>query len=446
MAKRITVIGTGYVGLVTAVGLADFGNSVRGVDINPAIVARLRSRQSTIFEHGIEDYLQRNIDAGRLDFTTDLPAAARDADIIIIAVGTPTHADGTADLSQVQSVVASLPRHESGSKLVVIKSTVPVGTNRWVSGALNPEGRTGGRFVVVSNPEFLREGRAVQDFFHPDRIVVGSEDNSARGLMEEMYRPLYLISTPFVWCNWETAELVKYASNAFLATKITFINQIANISEACNADVHVIAKTLGMDGRIGGKFLHPGPGYGGSCLPKDTREICNIGARLGERISLVEEVIRANEAQKTRVTEKLERLVGGNLAGKTVAVLGLAFKSETDDIRESPACSIIPELERKGARVKAHDPKAMETFKRFLDAEHGDGVFYAQTALEACAEADCIVILTEWNEYRTLDLPEARRLMKGAVLLDTRNLLRPIDAIAAGFTYQGTGRNGENGA
>jgi UDPglucose 6-dehydrogenase len=440
MGKKIAVIGTGYVGLVTAVGLADFGNTVVGVDRDPGVVARLKSGKSPIYEHGIEDYLSRNLRTGRLDFTADFSAATGPAEVLIIAVGTPMNADGTTDLSQVREVVRAIPRHGDGTRLVVTKSTVPVGTNRWISSTLNDR-EGGGSFVVVSNPEFLREGRAVQDFFHPDRIVIGSADESARRVMEEIYRPLYLISTPFVSCSWETAELVKYASNAFLATKITFINQIANLSEACGADVHVIARTLGMDGRIGSKFLHPGPGYGGSCLPKDTRELAHLGAERGANVTLVEEVIRSNEAQKSRVVEKLLSMAGGSIEGRTVAVLGLAFKSETDDIRESPALDIVPALARKGARVKAHDPKAIAGFRHAIaDSAERERIEFHDTLFAACAEADCILILTEWNEYRSLDLPRLRGLMKGNILLDTRNLLSPEDARAAGFRYQGTGR------
>jgi UDPglucose 6-dehydrogenase len=281
----------------------------------------------------------------------------------------------------------------------------------------------------------------VQDFFHPDRIVIGSADGSARTAMEEIYRPLYLISTPFVSCSWETAELVKYASNAFLATKITFINQIANLSEACGADVHVIARTLGMDGRIGPKFLHPGPGYGGSCLPKDTRELAHLAEERGANVTLVEEVIRSNAAQKARVVEKLVRMAGGSIEGKTVAVLGLAFKSETDDIRESPALDIVPALARKGARVKAHDPKAIAGFTHAVaGSADRERMEFHETLFAACAEADCLLILTEWNEYRSLDLPRLRGLMRGNILLDTRNLLKPEEARAAGFHYEGTGR------
>ena len=442
MAQNISVIGTGYVGLVSAIGLSDFGNHVIGVDINASIVAMLKSKKSTIFEHGIEDYLERNLSAERLEFTTDIVGAINASDVIIIAVGTPARRDGKADLSQVKDVVRTISRCATKNKIIVTKSTVPVGTNRWIAGELKKDQRQAS-FDVVSNPEFLREGKAIEDFFHPNRIVVGCSDDSAKMIVEDMYRPLHLTATPFVWCNWETAELIKYASNAFLATKITFINQIANLCEECGADITTISKDLGMDERIGPKFLHPGPGYGGSCLPKDTRALVALGASVKTSMSVVEEVIRSNESQKDRVVQKMITMAGGNLSGKTVAVLGLAFKSETDDIRESPALEILSALGRLGAHIKAHDPKAIQSFRHRMERRQEEcSIKYCDTAFDAIKDADCILILTEWNEYRNIDLFRARRMMKGKLLLDTRNLLRPGDALNAGFYYQGTGRNG----
>ena len=439
MSKQIAVMGTGYVGLVSAVGLADFGNTVVGVDINPAIVDRLNAGEPTIYEHGLLDYLQRNVESGRLSFTTEGPTAIAEADIIYLAVGTPPLESGGADLSQVRSVVQSIANNLNGFKVVVTKSTVPVGTNAWIRDELRR--LTGdGQFAVVSNPEFLREGRAVQDFFHPDRIVIGYEEDTetgawAREYMEDVYRALYLIETPFVWCNLETAELIKYASNAFLATKITFINQMAQLAEAVGADVHTIAKSMGMDGRISPKFLHPGPGYGGSCFPKDTKAVAATGDDYGVDMSLIKAVIAGNDGQKRWTVEKVERLVG-DLEGRSVAVLGLAFKSETDDIRESPAITIVEALLERGAVVRVHDPKATENFRELFV----DRVTYCEEPFEAMEGAEATIVATEWNQYRNLDLARAKKIMAGSVLLDARNVLDAEEARALGFTYSGIGR------
>jgi UDPglucose 6-dehydrogenase len=316
--------------------------------------------------------------------------------------------------------------------VIVTKSTVPIGTNRWIQQKLG-ETTSPDLFSVVSNPEFLREGRAIQDFFHPDRIVIGCEDEGARKIMEEIYRPLYLIQTPFAWCNLETAELIKYASNAFLATKITYINQIANLCEAVGADIHVIARTMGMDGRISPKFLHPGPGYGGSCFPKDTRELVKTGERYGVDMALVRTVEEANEKQKLRVVEKLKAF--GELKNKKIAVLGLAFKSETDDVRDSPAIVVVSGLLAEGAEVHVHDPEAMRRFEELFPKIH-----YHQNEFAAAKNADCLIILTEWNIYRNLDLPKMRTTMRGDLLFDTRNVLESESARAVGFRYFGTGR------
>lgn len=434
MSKNIAVIGTGYVGLVAAVGLADFGNNVVGCDIDSEKIEKLNKGIPTIYEHGLEDYLKRNVENGRLSFTGDISDAVKNAEVVFLAVGTPPKDDGGADLSQIEEAAKSVARSMDGYTVVVTKSTVPVGTNRSLRAIIENEA-PGKEFDVVSNPEFLREGRAVQDFFHPDRIVIGCESDRARAVMEDIYRALYLIQSPFVWCNLETAELVKYASNAFLAVKITYINQMANLAETVGADIHTIAKSMGMDGRISPKFLHPGPGYGGSCFPKDTRAVVTTGEAFGVDMSLIREAVKANEAQKLRMVEKLKRLLGGSFEGKTVAVLGLAFKSETDDVRESPAITIVQALLEGGAKIRAHDPKAMESFKAiFTD------IFYASKSYEAAEGADALVILTEWNEYRTLDLKKASTKMDGNVLLDTRNVLFPEDAQEAGLVYEGVGR------
>jgi UDPglucose 6-dehydrogenase len=434
MAKRISVIGTGYVGLVSSVGLADFGNYVTGVDINDSVVSQLNEGKPHIYEHGLTEYLARNLEAGRLSFSSDVAGSIRDAEIVFLAVGTPSTASGGADLSQIEAAVDTIASNLNGFKVVVTKSTVPVGTNRWIKNLLQQ--KTGDdNYAVVSNPEFLREGKAVQDFFHPDRVVIGYEKERAREYMEDVYRALYLIQTPMVWCNLETAELIKYASNAFLATKITFINQMAHLAEAANADIHQIAKSMGMDGRISPKFLHPGPGYGGSCFPKDTKAIAATGDEYGVDMSLIKEVIRANDKQKTWIADKLAFLTRG-LTGTVVAVLGLAFKAETDDVRESPSIAIVERLLERGATVQVHDPKAMENFRRIF----GDRVEYLDSEFDAISGAHATVILTEWNEYRNLDLERTKKLMAGNVILDARNVLEPDRARALGFIYSGVGR------
>jgi len=431
MAKKITIIGTGYVGLISAVGLADFGHNVTGVDINKIVVDTLNRGEPHIYETGLRDYLHKNLDSGRLTFSTDVAASIRDAEVIFISVGTPSNGDGSADLSQLFQAADDIKNNLNGYKVVVIKSTVPVGTNRKVADRLAADGTA---VDVVSNPEFLREGKAIQDFFHPDRIIIGVESERAKSVMQDIYRSLYLIQTPVVWCNLETAELIKYASNAFLASKITFINQMANLCDAVGADIHAIAKAMGMDGRISPKFLHPGPGFGGSCFPKDLRALAAMGEERGVRMSLVREVIQANNAQKLLVIEKLKDLLN-TLNRKTVAVLGLAFKAETDDVRESPAVSIVDGLLRAGCRINAHDPIAMDNFKKkFPD------ITYCDHEYMALQEADALIICTEWNEYRNLDLNRVKQCMKGNLILDMRNLLNREQAKQTGFIYRGMGR------
>jgi UDPglucose 6-dehydrogenase len=433
MPKKIVVIGTGYVGLIAAAGLADFGNTVIGVDIDKKKVDSLNNGISPIYEQGIEEYLRRNLKTGRLSFTTDIDKAIKESEVILIAVGTPSKDNGDVDLSQVEGVVKSIASAINGYKVIVTKSTVPVGTNRRIAEELKKQSGSH-NFDVVSNPEFLREGKALYDFFHPDRVVGGVMSEKAKEIMIDLYRPLYLIQTPFLWCNWETAELIKYASNAFLATKITFINQMAHLSEAVGADIHKISKAMGMDGRISPKFLHPGPGYGGNCFPKDTKAVVSTGGKYGVDMSLIKETIRSNEVQKLRMAEKLKDLLG-NLNGKTIAVLGLAFKNETDDIRESPALSIVGKLLEEGAKIQAHDPKAIDSFaKEYPQCE------YCKDEFDAVKGAYAVVICTEWNLYRNLDLERVKGLMKGNVILDTRNLLDRDEVIALGFVYQGVGR------
>ncbi len=431
MAKNIAVIGTGYVGLISAVGLADFGHSVIGVDIDPKVVDVLNKGEPHIFETGLRDYLRKNLDSGRLRFSTDLGRCIRNAEVIFISVGTPPREDGSADLDQLMCAADEIKKNLNSYKVVVIKSTVPVGTNRIIESKFKVDGGTAD---VVSNPEFLREGKAIQDFFHPDRIIIGVETEQAKSIMQDIYRSLYLIQTPVVWCNLETAELIKYASNAFLATKITFINQVANLCDATGADIHAIAKAMGMDGRISPKFLHPGPGFGGSCFPKDLKALAVIGREHGVRMSLIEEVIKANHDQKQLVIEKLKKMLG-TLAQKTVAVLGLAFKAETDDVRESPAITIVDGLLKEGCRIKAHDPIAIKNFSRGFP-----GLIYCDHEYEALQNADALIICTEWNEYRNLDLEKVKQSMKGNIILDTRNLLNKEQVKHCGFIYRGMGR------
>jgi len=435
MSVRITVIGTGYVGLVTAAGLSDFGNTVIACDIDKVIIDKLSKGIPTIYEHDLEDYLQRNVTAGRLSFSSDVEYCLKNADVIFVAVGTPDLIDGSVDLSQINAVVESVASNLNSYKIIIIKSTVPVGTNRKIAKLLHE--KTGEKnFAVVSNPEFLREGKAMHDFFHPDRVVLGCEDESAREVLKNIYRPLYLIQTPFVWCNFETAELIKYAANAFLATKITYINQMANLSEVVNADIHLIAKTMGMDGRISPKFLHPGPGFGGSCFPKDTKAIASMGREYSVEMSLVEEVIRANENQKLQVVHRL-KMIMGDLRGVVVSVLGVAFKAETDDVRESPSITIVKKLLDESAVVHVHDPKALENFQKAFAGAIG----YFSDLDEAVVGAECLLILTEWNSYRGMDLLKIGSLMKSKIIYDTRNVLDPEKARECGFKYFATGRS-----
>ncbi len=434
MAKKITVIGTGYVGLIVGVGLADFGNNVICVDKNSEKIGNLQKGVIPIYEPGVKEYLNRNVEAGRLKFSADVEKSVRSSEVIFIAVGTPKKDNGNPDLSDIFDVVNLIAKNLNSYKIIVIKSTVPVGTNKLISILIKEKtGKT--EFDVVSNPEFLREGHAMEDFFHPDRVVIGTDSERAMEVMKEIYRPLYLIQTPFVFTNAETAEMIKYAANSFLAIKITFINEVANLCEKVGADVHDIAKALGLDGRIGNKFLHPGPGFGGSCFPKDTQAFDKLAKQYNSPLILVESVIRANEKQKSLMVEKIERLAGG-VEGKTIGVLGLAFKQNTDDIRESPAIAIINELLKKGAKLKVYDPRAMPNAKKIL----GNLVTFCKDEYEVAKEADIIVIATEWNQFRSLDLKRIKKLMKKPVIADLRNVLDLREVLQEGFKYEGVGR------
>ena len=442
--SKIAVAGTGYVGLVSGACLADFGNRVTCVDTNLEKIEALRGGKIPIFEPGLDDVVARNVAAGRLSFATELAPAVRESEVVFVAVGTPPADDGSADLKYVEAVAREIGRAMDGYKVVVDKSTVPVGTARKVRGWIGEELAKRGasfEFDVVSNPEFLREGSAVQDFTHPDRVVIGAESARARDLMKEVYRALYLGETPYIETGLETAEMIKYASNAFLAVKITFINEVANLCEKVGADVQDVARAMGRDGRIGSKFLHAGPGYGGSCFPKDTHAMAMIGREHGEPMSIVETTIEANERQKARMVAKIEAGLGGNgsLQGKTVAVLGLAFKPNTDDMREAPAIAICEGLAARGARIRAWDPEAMKEASWRL-ASIKDSLSFTKDEYEALEGADALVLVTEWNQLRTLDLERAKGLMKAPNFFDLRNVYKRSEAESRGFRYFGVGR------
>jgi len=433
--KNIAVIGTGYVGLVVAVGLADFGNRVIGVDIDDAKIIMLNRGKLPFYEPGLKDYLEVNIESGRLSFTQDISSAIIGSDVVFLAVGTPPKRDGSANLEYLESSIDAIAEHARSYTLVVTKSTVPIGTNRALRERIRALGAAS-EIEMVSNPEFLREGRAIQDFFHPDRVVIGADSDRARETLGGIYRALRLDGVPFVWCSLETAELIKYATNAFLATKIAFINQIANLANKAGADITLIAKSMGMDGRIGEKFLHPGPGFGGSCLPKDIRALVSAGNSLNVDMSLVKAVIAANEEQKFRVVVRLRELLGAQLSGLSIAVLGLAFKSNTDDVRESPALQVVADLVEEGALIRAHDPRAMDNFRAIFP-----DITYCASAREAIKGADAVLVLTEWNEYRSLDFNLISKEVRGRIILDTRNLLNPKLAREHGFVYWDNGRD-----
>ncbi|MFQ5515609.1 MAG: UDP-glucose dehydrogenase family protein [Myxococcota bacterium] len=435
---NITVIGTGYVGLVTGASFAEFGMQVTCVDKDADKIARLRDGQIPIFEPGLEEIVRRNHQSGRLHFTTDTKEAIQSSLVIFIAVPTPPQADGTTDLSYVDEVARTIGEHLNGYKVVVTKSTVPVGTaervRRVIDEALDGSGGPHHRCSVASNPEFLREGSAVEDFMRPDRVVIGADDEEAIAILKDLYAPLNLIDVPFVITNVVTSELIKYASNAFLAMKISFINEIANLCESVGADVHEVSRAMGLDGRIGRKFLHPGPGYGGSCFPKDTLSLVHFSRAFGVEQRLVSAVVEVNQAQRDRMVEKIADLVG-DLEGKTVAVLGLSYKPNTDDVRDSPALDIIHRLQERGARIRCYDPQAMESAKPELE-----DVCFCADPYEAAEGSDGLVLATEWNEFRKLDLERIRKLLSAPVLIDLRNVYEPREMKRLGFQYRGVGR------
>src|SRR5215469_12273524 len=432
---RIAIIGTGYVGLVSGACFSEFGVSVNCVDQDAAKIAGLQRGAMPIFEPGLAALVAANMAAGRLSFTTDLAAAVAGADAVFIAVGTPSRrGDGHADLSYVFGAAEEIARALTGYAVVVTKSTVPVGTGRRVAEIIRKT-RSEAQFDVVSNPEFLREGSAIQDFMRPDRVVIGCESERAKEIMRELYRPLYLIETPMIFTAIETAELTKYAANSFLATKISFINEIADLCEQVGADVQDVARGIGLDGRIGRKFLHAGPGYGGSCFPKDCLALVRTAQEAGAPISLIETTVKVNDTRKERMAARIIRACGGSIEGKTIAVLGLTFKPNTDDMRESASLAIVPALQRAGAVVRAFDPEGMDEAKKLLD-----GVTFCDGAYAAMDGADAVVILTEWNEFRALDLKRVRELLRSPTIVDLRNIYKPADMAEAGFYYFSIGR------
>lgn len=431
---NVCVIGAGYVGLVTGTCFAEFGVNVICVDIDEDKVNTLRRGEVPIYEPGLKDLLTKNLREGRLDFTTDIEAAIKSALVIFIAVGTPRSSTGEANLSDIDEAAATIGRCMTDYKVVVTKSTVPVGTSRRIAQIIKDNQTEQHPFDVVSNPEFLREGAAIEDFMRPNRVILGAETEQAVAILKDLYRPLYLIETPFIITNLETAELIKYASNTFLATKISFINEMANICELVGADVHHVARGMGLDKRIGPKFLHPGPGFGGSCFPKDVKAIYHMAKEHGYNFNIAQSVIEVNDGQRLRMIEKIEA-TAGDLNGQVLAVLGLTFKPNTDDIREAPAIYIIKDLLAKGAVIKAFDPVGMENARRELP-----DIEYADDAYSAIEGADALIIVTEWNQFRNLDWNRIKNSIRKNVVIDLKNIYEPEKMRELGFTYSSVGR------
>jgi len=473
---KICIVGTGYVGLVTGTCLSDFGLEVTCVDKDSEKIKGLNSGKIPIYESNLESLIEKNVTAGRLSFTTDIKKAVEQSKAIFIAVGTPPNHDGSANLEQIEKVAQEIAASMNEYKVIVNKSTVPIGTAAKIKEIISKNviapssvipasshvipAKAGIHpsviarseatrqsqptskpfdFDVVSNPEFLREGSAVYDFTHPDKIVIGTTSEKALKILQEIYRPLYLIDTPFVITNPETAELIKYTCNAFLATKITFINEIANLCDKVGADVHQIARAMGLDGRISPKFLHPGPGYGGSCFPKDTEALYHFASTCGYDFKLLKGVISANKRQRELMIEKIKHHLGSNLKGKTIGILGLAFKQNTDDIRESASIDIIKILLKEGAKIKCFDPLAMDNAKKILP-----DLTYCQDEYKTAESSDAVVIVTEWNQFRNLDLLKIKKLLKTPILLDLRNLYEPENIKKSGFIYEGVGEEDKN--
>ncbi len=433
---KIAMIGSGYVGLVSGVCFADFGHKVICIDVDSEKISRLQAGVMPIFEPGLQELVAKNVREKRLSFTTSLKEGMDKADAVFIAVGTPSRrGDGHADLTYVYQAAEEIAREIKDYVVIVTKSTVPVGTGDAVEEIIR-KNRPDAQFAVVSNPEFLREGAAINDFKRPDRIVIGTTDQQARDVMSEVYRPLYLNQSPIMFTDRRTSELIKYAANAFLAMKITFINEMADLCEAVGGNVQDVARGIGLDNRIGSKFLHAGPGYGGSCFPKDTKALARTAQEADAPVRLIETTIAVNDQRKKAMAQRIIKACGGSVKNKTIAILGLTFKPNTDDMRDAPALDIIPALQQAGATIRAHDPEGMEHAKTMLDH-----VQFCDDAYQAAQEADAIAIVTEWDAYRALDLAHLKELMKTPILVDLRNIYRSSEMARHGFTYIGIGRS-----
>jgi len=431
---HIAVIGTGYVGLVSGACFAEFGNSVTCVDSDANKIETIKSGKMPIYEPGLDALVAKNVRENRLEFTTDIASAIEKSLVIMLAVGTPSSSDGSADLSQIEAVALEIARALNGYKVIVTKSTVPVGAAGYIKKIIDENKKSNCRYSVASNPEFLREGAAINDFMRPDRVVIGCAEEEAVEILKDLYRPLYLIETPFVITNPESAEMIKYASNAFLATKISFINEIANMCDLLGADVRDVAKGMGMDKRIGSKFLHPGPGFGGSCFPKDVKALAALARRKGYEMKLTDAVLEVNERQTAAVINRIKQAVP-DLKGKTIAVLGLSFKPETDDMREAPSLKIISDLLEAGAEVRVYDPTAMEIARGMLS-----NVTFCEDEYDAARGSNALVVVTEWNQFRSLDFNRMKSVMSELNLIDLRNIYEPADIRKVGFKYVSTGR------
>ena len=433
--KKITVIGTGYVGLVSGAGISDFGHRVTCADIIESKIKLLKNGEIPIYEPGLYELVDRNVNAGRLSFTTNVDEAIQQADVIFIAVGTPQSDNGEANISAVESVARSIGKNLNSYKVICTKSTVPVGTGNIICELIRENMVDGGEFDYVSNPEFLREGSAVKDFLWPDRVVIGASSIKAFNIMKDVYSPLYINEKPILHTNVATAEMIKYAANAFLALKISYINEVANLCEAVGADVHLVAKGMGQDGRISPKFLHPGPGFGGSCFPKDTQAFATLSRKKGVPMNTIDAAITTNNIQKKRMVEKLKNLIGGDFSGKTIGILGLAFKPNTDDVRESSSIEMIQSILDGGGKVKAYDPIANKSMQNIFP-----DLNYVHSWEETCDGVEAMVIMTEWNEFRGMDLKKLKKLMKTPLILDTRNILSMDKLSEYGFQFDNVGR------
>ena len=437
--KKITFIGTGYVGLVSGAGISDFGHKVICADISKEKICTLNNGEIPIYEPGLNDLVKKNVDAGRLSFSSNIENSIKDSDIIFIAVGTPESNDGSADISAVKSVAILIAENLNDYKVICTKSTVPVGTGELVKNIISENINNNVSFDYVSNPEFLREGSAVNDFLWPDRVVIGADNKRSFNIMKEVYDPLYINNKPILNTSIVTAEMIKYAANAFLALKISYINEVANLCEALGADVHQVAKAMGKDGRISPKFLHPGPGFGGSCFPKDTKAISALSRENGLTMNTIEAAIKANQYQKDRMVKKMKHLVGGHFKDKKISILGLSFKPNTDDVRDSASIDMINAIKKGGGSVRAYDPIANEMMNDIID-----DIKFFESWEDACLDADGVAIMTEWNEFRAINLEQLKKIMNEPVLLDTRNIINIKKLNEHNFKFDNVGRGDHN--